>query len=179
MLSVPEQCSRISRTTQVVTVVTFHVHWLPAQVPVRNESPQPSGSVAELVVVAYGQLEPLFLGQVHELLGLVQIEGKWLLDIYVTALLQAKSGDIEVTLRRRRDMDNVRSGLAHKFSQVVKVPFDRESFVELPSHERFPVTDPHDLTIADPHDLRGMSVSDFPASDDSDLKHGLRPARNS
>jgi hypothetical protein len=108
----------------------------------------------------------------------MHIDSEGLLDIHVTVVLQAKSGNIEVTLRRRRDMDNVRPGFGHKFSQIAKVPFDRESFVELLGHERLPVTDPYDLTIADPQDLGRVRVSDFSAPNDGYLKHAVRPARN-
>ena len=97
----------------------------------------------------------------------------------MTVVLQAESRNLEVTLRRRRDMHDVRPGLAHKFSQIGKVPIDRESFAELLGHERLPVTDPHDLATADPQDLRGVGVSDFSTSDDGDPKHAARPARNS
>src|SRR5580698_10565824 len=161
MLFVPEQCSCISRITQVITVITFHVYRVPSQIALCNESPQPSGSVGELTVVSCGQLEPFFPGQVDELLGLVHIEGEGLVDIHVTAVLEAESGNIEMTLRWCRDVDNIRSSLGHKFSHIIKVLFDRESFVELPGHERLPVADPHDLTTTNPQNLRGVGVSDF------------------
>src|ERR1700733_1347789 len=178
MLPSPEQRSRISRVSQVITIVTLHVHGLAAQVPVCNQCPEPPGSVAELEVMACGKLEPFFLGQVHKLLSLPCVNGKWLLDIHVAAVLKANPSNIKVTLRRRRNMDDVGPGLGQKFNQIAEVPFDRESIAELLGHQRFAVTHSHDLAIADPQYLRGMRVSDLPASNDADLKHAARLPRS-
>jgi hypothetical protein len=114
----------------------------------------------------------------NKVLGLLAINCKGLLDINVAVVLQANSGNVEVTLWRSRNMNNVRPNLVHKFSQIGKVPFDRKSFAELLGHERLAVADPHDLTIPNPQYLRRVRISDFSAANDSYLKHAARPARN-
>src|SRR3989454_12325035 len=127
--------------------------------------------MAELIVMPYRQLEPPFVGQCNKSLGLLLMECKWLLHIDVTSALQANPRDIEMAFRRRRDMDNVRSGVTQEFSQVGEVPFYRESLVQLPCHWRLAVTAPDDLASLDPLDLRRVSIGDLAASHDGDFKH--------
>ena len=55
------------------------------------------------------------------MLRLLRIERKWFLNIYVTAVLQAKFGNIEVTFCRRCDVNHIRSGFLHKFCQIGEV----------------------------------------------------------
>src|SRR5204863_6448356 len=115
--------------------------------------------------------------QVYQPVRLLRIERERLLNIYVTTLLKAESGKIEVTFRWRRDVNNVRSCLIHEFFQIGKALLDGKSVVELFGHERLTVTHPNDLTFFYPLDLRGVRISDLAASHDGDLKHTVHPAR--
>src|SRR5580698_10242904 len=102
--------------------------------------------MTELAVVADGKLEALFVSQIHQSLGLPRIQRKRLLDVYVATVLQAKAGNIEMILRWRGDVDDIRPSFAYHLRQVREIPFDREAFVELPCHQRFAVAHPDDLT---------------------------------
>src|SRR5437660_10125232 len=116
MALVAKKRSRVTGIPQVIAVVTFHVHWISAQVAAFDESSHTSGHVAELIVMPDCQLEPLFVGQCNKSLGLLLMECEWLLHIDVASAFQANPRDIVMAFRRRRDMDNVRSSITQEFS---------------------------------------------------------------
>src|SRR2546422_4104285 len=120
--------------TGVQTCALPILHRPPAQVAAFDESPHTSGHMAELMVMSCRQLEPLFIGQCNKSLGLLLMECEWLLHIDVASAFQANPRNIEMAFRRRRDVDNVWSGVTQKISQVAVIPFDREPLVELPCH---------------------------------------------
>src|SRR6266852_7357088 len=84
---------------------------------------------------------------------------------------QAKLGNGKMTLRRRRDVNDIRSGSSQELRQVAEICFYGKSLVELPCHQRFPVADSNHLAALDPLDLRRVGVCDFPASHNGNLKH--------
>ena len=92
-----------------------------AQISAFNQRPHAPRNMAELAVVTGGQLKAFFFGQSHQSLGFARVHRKRLLDVHVTAALQTKSGNLEVTLRRCRDVHNVRPGFAQQFRQLGEV----------------------------------------------------------
>src|SRR2546427_724657 len=176
MLLVAKKRPRITGLSKVIAVVTFHVYRNPAQVATLDERSHASRHVTELVVMSYGQLESLLIGECHKYLGLFCVECEWFLHIDVASLFQAKPRNIEMAFRRCRDVNNVWAGVTQKFSQVAVIPFDREPLVELPCHQHLSVTDPNDLASLDPLDLGRVSIGDLAASHNGDSKHvGLSP----
>jgi hypothetical protein len=51
-----------------------------------------------------------------------------------------------MTFRRRRYMNNIRTGFIEQPGQVAEMPFDAKALAELLRHEFFPVTGSDDLT---------------------------------
>src|SRR5262249_7301027 len=135
MVFVPEQCSDIGCITQVITVITLHVYRPPTQIALCDQSPQTSRSMGELEVMSRGQLKPLFLSQVNKLLGPVRVDCERLLDIHMTAMIEAETGNIEVALRWRSNVYNVRPSFGHKVSHIAEIRLHREPFEKLPRHE--------------------------------------------
>src|SRR3974377_2399871 len=84
-----------------------------------------------------------------------------------------------MTLRRRRDVHNVGSGLIEEFRHVAEALFDREPFTQLFGHQRPPIAYGRDLTILNALDLRGVLIRDLAASDDGDPKHSFHPRGSS
>src|SRR5579863_8713960 len=76
-----------------------------------------------------------------------------------------------MTLRRRSDVDHVWTGFAKKSGHFAEILFYRESFVQLPGHQRFSVADADDFAILDPLDLRSVRIRNFSATDDGDFQH--------
>src|SRR6266571_2546895 len=152
MLLVAKKRSRIT-VPKLIAIVTFHVYRSPAQVAALDERSHASRRMAELIVMSCRQLEFLLIGECNKSFGLFCVECDWLLHVDVASAFQAKSGNIEVAFRRRRDVNNVWPGITQEFRQVAEIPFDRKPLVELPCHQRLPVTDPHDLASPDPLDL--------------------------
>jgi hypothetical protein len=75
-------------------------------------------------------------------------------------------------------MDDVRPGLTQKFTQVGKVPLDREPFAELLGHQRLTVAHANDFTSFHPLHVGCVGIRDLTASHNGCLKHGPYPARN-
>jgi hypothetical protein len=86
---------------------------------------------------------------------------------------QAKLGNVEVTLWRRRDVNHIRPALFQELGQVSKMVFDGKPLIELPRHQRLSITDSHDLAPRNSPDLRGVRIRDLTAAYDADLKHVL------
>ena len=91
--------------------------------------------------------------------------------------LEAALRDVEMALRRRRDVHDVRPGVVEQLADVAEVAPDREPLAQLPRHQRLAVADADDLAPVDPPDLRRVGVRDLAAADDRDLKHGRASRR--
>jgi hypothetical protein len=52
----------------------------------------------------------------------------------------------KMTFRRRRYMNNIRTGFIEQPGQIAEMPFDAKALAELLRHEFFPVTGSDDLT---------------------------------
>src|SRR5213593_506474 len=173
MLLVAKKRSRIT-VPKLIAIVTFHVYRSPAQVAALDESSHASRHVAELIVMPCCQLEFLLIGECNKYLGLLLVECEWLLHIDVTSTFQAKPRNFKMAFRRRRDVNDVWTGVTQKFSQVAEIPLDREPLAELPCHQPLAVTDPNDLASLDPLDLGRVSIGDLATSHDGDFKHVVR-----
>src|SRR5208283_473847 len=119
----------------------------------------------------HGYLKPPFVRECNQPLRLSLVKCEWLFHIDVAPGFQAKLGDLEMALRRRRDMNNIWPSSTEEFCHVAKRPLDREPLVELARHQRLTVTHPNDLAPLDPLNLRSVRVGDFAASHDGDFKH--------
>src|SRR5207245_9436184 len=160
MLLVAKKRPRITGLSKVIAVVTFHVYRNPAQVATLDERSHAYRHVTELVVMSYGQLESLVIGECNKYLGFFCVECEWFLHIDVASPFQTKPRNIEMAFRRCRDVNNVWAGVTQKFSQVAVIPFDREPLVELPCHQHLSATDPNDLTSLHSLDLgRAINVA--------------------
>src|SRR5215472_14207319 len=148
MLLVAEQSSRITWIPQVVPEVTLHVHGMSAQVSAPHQLSHAPSHVTELLVVSNCYLEGFLFGQVQQLLRFLGVQGEGFLNIYMAAMLEAGSRNVEVSARRRGYVNNVRPGVAQKFIHIREVGFDRKAFEELPGHKRFTVAHSHDLAAA-------------------------------
>src|SRR5213594_55178 len=112
MSLVAKKRSRITGLAEVIAIITFHVHRNAAQVAALDEGSHASRDVAELIIMSYGQLEPLRMGERNESLRLRLVERERLLHVNVASLLQARPRKIVMALRRRRDVNYVWSGIA-------------------------------------------------------------------
>src|SRR5206468_6220538 len=173
MVLVAQQRSRVRRVFEFMAEVAFHMYRAPAQVAALDEPSHASRDVAELVVVSHRELEAPLIREGNEDSGLLRVERERLLHIDVASPLETGPGDIEMAFRRRRDVNDVWSGVIQQVTQVAEIPLYREPLVELPRHQRFAVTDPDDLAATDSLDLRSVSIGDLTASDDGDSKHAV------
>src|SRR5437899_10367805 len=107
MLLVAKKRSRIAGVPKVIAIITFHVHRDPAQVAAVDESSHASGCVAELIIMAYRQLEPFLIGEYYKDLGLFGVERDGFLHIDVASPFQASPRNNELAGRRPRDMNNI------------------------------------------------------------------------
>src|SRR2546425_8061222 len=171
MLLVAKKRSRITGLPKVIAVITFHVERDAAQVAALDERSHASRHVAELIVMSCRQLKPLLIGECNKYLGLLCVECDWLLDIDVASALKAQSGKIEMTFRRRGDVDHVGPRVVQDVNQLRKVPLEPEPFAKLTGHQRLRVTDANDLAPFDPLDLRRVRIRDLAASHDGNFKH--------
>jgi hypothetical protein len=90
----------------------------------------------------------------------------------MTAGVQALPGNFEMSLRRCGDVDYVRPGFTKQVGDIAKASPDRESVSQLARHQRLAIARSCDLTAFDPLDLLSVSVGDFAAAYDPNLKHG-------
>src|SRR5690348_3195252 len=157
---VAEKRSRVPGLSKLIAVITLHVHGLAAQKAALDKTSHTSRCVPELIVMAYGDLQPPLFRDRDQCSGFPLVDCERLLDVDVASPFQAKLGNFEMAFRRRSDVNDIWPGLTKKFCQVAKVPPDREPLVQLPSHQGLPVTDPNDLGPLDPLDLGGMRVCD-------------------
>src|SRR5271165_4732857 len=168
---VGEDRTRVRGLSELIAVIALHMDRAATQEPALNEGPHAARRMPELIVVPGCYLEPFFTGDCNQRSGIVLAEREWFLHIDVAAPIQAKPGDIEMAIRRSRDMHNVGLGVAKEFPQVAEMLFDGEPLVELLRHQRLPVTDADNLASLDPLNLRRMIVGDLAAAHDGDLKH--------
>src|SRR5437867_2424481 len=89
----------------------------------------------------------------------------------MTAGFEAALCQFVMTLRRCRDLNDIRLSPAQECIEVAIVAPHRVPVIKLPRHQRLTVTDPHDLTALDPQYLRSMRIRDLAAPDDGDFKH--------
>jgi hypothetical protein len=143
-----------------------------AQIPVAYELPHSSRRMTKLVIMTSRQFEIPGLGERDQFLRFGPVEGERLLNVYVAAFVQRPRGDAEMALRWRRNVNDIGLRFAHERSKVNEITRYTKPLGELPGHKLFAVADAHDHTSLDPLDLGRMRVSDLPASDDTDLKHG-------
>src|SRR2546427_3715729 len=173
MLPVAEERSRI-RLVEFVTEIALHVYWRSTQVAAANDLAHAARHVTELIVVSGRQLQLSLGGECHEGMSLLGIEREGLLHVNMAPALQAHLGELEVTCRRRRDVDNVWSSLAQELAHIAEIMLDRKPFVQLTRHQGFVIAHSNDLASLERLDQGRMGVGDLSATDDGDLKHGFR-----
>src|SRR5271157_2314811 len=103
--------TRVRGSSELIAVITLHMDRPTAQEPALDEGPHAPRHMPELIVVPGGYLEPFFRGECNQRAGIVLAECEWLLHINVAPRFQAMPGDIEMAFRRRRDVNDIRSGL--------------------------------------------------------------------
>src|SRR5438445_13438902 len=101
MLLVAKKRSRIAGVPKVIAIITFHVHRDPAQVAAVDESSHASGCVAELIIMAYRQLEPFLIGEYHKDLGLFGVECAGFLHLDLASPFHRTPQIYQVDYRRR------------------------------------------------------------------------------
>ena len=127
--------------------------------------------MAELVVVSDRQLQAFRLREGDQRVRLPGVDGERLFHVDVGSSLQAEPRELEVALRRRRDVNHVRLLVGQHILGIAEVTPDREPLIQLPSHEGLRIADGHDLASLDPLNLGCMGVGDLSAADEGDLKH--------
>ena len=145
--------------------------WSVAQEATLRKGSQASRSRPELIIVARGYLQAFFVCECNQPSSLVLVNGERLLNIDVTSAFQATSSNFEMTLRRRRNVDNVWPGFIQELVQVVKATLARKSLVKLSRHQWFLIADTNNLASRNPSNLGGMGIRDLSASDNGDPKH--------
>ena len=172
---IPQNGSRVSGAAQFVPIVALHVHRSLPQEAASYQRPHAPCRMAELVVVAGGDLEPFLVGKSKKAFCLVPVQGEGLLHVHMTLFFQATGSHVEVAFGGGRDMNHVGTALAQHLCKVGETPFNRKPLRELACHQGFAVADCHDLAFRYPSYLGGMGIRDFAASDHGDLKHCLSP----
>src|SRR5205809_4828916 len=141
MTPVSKKGSCIPVSAKDITVMTLHAHRRPPEIPALDKRSHAPRHMAELVIMSHCQLQPSFVGESHEALRLRFINGEGLLHIHMATTFQTECGNLKMALRRRRHVNNVRPRVAQESRQIVEIPFDRKSLVELlpsaaPGHRR-------------------------------------------
>src|SRR5262249_8795261 len=84
---------------------------------------------------------------------------------------KALARDRVMTLRGRRDVNDIGLRLIQQASQILVPALDRKSLEELLRHQRLPIASGDDLAPFHALNLRRVRVGDLAASDDGDFKH--------
>src|SRR5579863_9309279 len=107
------------------------------------------------------------------------MDRKRLLNVHMRSRFQAEPSYIVMTFGRSGNVDDIWLGPIQKFTYVGKATLDREPLRKLSGHERFAIGCTYDFAALDRLNCRRMSVGNFPAPDDGDLKHWFHHARHS
>src|SRR5438093_10330045 len=121
MLLVAEQHPRMTGVREVMAKIALHVYREPTQVAALDEGSHASRHVAELVVMPDRELEPPLIGECDKSFGLLRVERDRLLHIDMAPALEAQPSDLEMALRRRRNVNDVGPGVTQKFGQVAEI----------------------------------------------------------
>ena len=119
----------VGRIAEVVAIVALHVNWTVTQVSFRHQHAHAPGNVAELVVMSNRNLPSPAFSQLDELLCIACAHREGLLDVDVAPGFQAKACEVEMTLWRRGDVNDVGLGLLQHFRHVGKPMVDRKALV--------------------------------------------------
>ena len=171
MIFVAEKGLGKPRVRKIVTVLAFHVDRLAAQIAALDQFPHADHGMRELGIMPGDDLEPLVVSEPYQFLCLGRIQREWLLHIDVAAGLQAHLSQLEVALRRRRDVDDIGLDRIEHLPSVPEISLDMETIGHLLGHQRLGVAYADDPCFGDPLDLEGMLIRHLPATDYADLDH--------
>ena len=173
---VAQQGSGIVRSPHFITVITLHMHRGATEITRLDQTPHTQGGVAELMIVSRCELESFFGGEIDQSSGFFFIQSEWFLHINMASLFQTEPGNVEMALRRRRDVNYVRTRFLQHFVQIAKILLDWKPLRELARHQRLPIAHTYNLAVRDSPDLRGMRIGNLAAADDANFKHALSRA---
>src|SRR5262245_63721660 len=91
--------------------------------------------MAELFVVAHGDLEALAPGGGNELASLDRSNRERFLDVDMAAAIEALHGELEVCRRRRGEVHDVNVRLTQKPIEIDELLCDTKPRTELPGHQ--------------------------------------------
>src|SRR6267378_6938587 len=150
MSLVGEERRGVSGAPKLVAVVALHVYRAGTQKAGLDQRSHASRSVPELIVVPDGDLQRALVPERQQAAGLLFVDRERLLDIDVASPLEAELRDVEMSIGRRRDVNDIGSSFGEELCQVAKMALDGEPLVELPRHQGFTVADADDFAFLDP-----------------------------
>ena len=90
----------------------------------------------------------------------------------MAAGLETHLRERKMSLRRRRDVHDIRLAFRQHDGEVAVTAFHAAALTQLPGHEDLTVANGDDLASGNATDCRDMLVGDLAASDNGDSEHG-------
>src|ERR1043166_1835802 len=166
-----KRASVAARFAQFMAIVALHVDGTSTEITLLSHFAHSAGAVTELIVVASGDFQLFAFRIFDEIDCLHRVERKWLLNIDVTAVVEAEFCKTVMALRRGRDMDYIRPRFGQHGFDIAKGAIDLKAFAELPGHQFFAVADGNDLAPGYALNLRCVRIGDLAATDYGNPKH--------
>jgi hypothetical protein len=129
--------------------------------------------VAELVVVTDGYLQSSGLRILNDPDGIRATDCERLFDDDVAAMFEALQGNFHVTLRRRRNMDNIRAGSFQHAPEITEARICGKPVAELSRHQFLGIACSYEPASGNPLKRQRVSISDLAAADDRSLNHNV------